>query len=357
MSFDAVIIGAGIVGAACAYELSRAGLRVAVVEERGVGAGATHAGMGHLVLMDDSTPEYALTRLSLDLWRALVPDLPSDCEYRRCGTLWVAATEAELEHAARNPAPRERMSPAELAAIEPNLRPGLAGALFAPDDMAISPPAAARFLLTQSGATLSTTRAISLDDDGLTLADHSCLTAAAIINAAGTAAPQLTPALPIRARKGHIAVAQPGPEFARHQIVELGYLTSAHADALADSVASNVRQNRNGELLIGSSRQYNATTAEPEPAILNRMLARAAAFLPALARTPITRTWTGFRAGTPDGLPLIGLCPGFTRVYAATGHEGLGATTSLATARLLADLLLHRPPAIDPTPYNPARFS
>jgi glycine/D-amino acid oxidase-like deaminating enzyme len=75
--------------------------------------------------------------------------------------------------------------------------------------------------------------------------------------------------------------------------------------------------------------------------------------LPSLARLSVIRTWTGFRAATADRLPLIGACPGRDRVYLATGHEGLGITTSLGTARLVADLIAGRQPAIDPAPYQP----
>ena len=85
------------------------------------------------------------------------------------------------------------------------------------------------------------------------------------------------------------------------------------------------------------------------------MLARAIEYMPALAKLSVIRTWTGFRAATPDKLPLIGACPGRERVYLATGHEGLGITTSLGTARLLADRIAGRQPAIDPTPYEPCQ--
>ena len=75
-----------------------------------------------------------------------------------------------------------------------------------------------------------------------------------------------------------------------------------------------------------------------------------------MVRLSIVRTWTGFRAATDDKLPLIGPYPGHGRVYLATGHEGLGITTSLVTGELITDLVLGRNPAIDPTPYLPARL-
>ena len=79
--YDAVVIGAGIVGAACAWELSRMGMHIAVVERDVIGGGATAAGMGHIVVMDDSPAQLALTRFSQLLWAELSPELPGNVEH------------------------------------------------------------------------------------------------------------------------------------------------------------------------------------------------------------------------------------------------------------------------------------
>lgn len=84
---SAVVIGGGMVGAACADALARRGHRVTLVERACVGGGATAAGMGHLVVMDDSPAQLALTSRSLELWEALAPALPAQAEYRPCGTV------------------------------------------------------------------------------------------------------------------------------------------------------------------------------------------------------------------------------------------------------------------------------
>ena len=113
-AYDVVIVGAGIVGAACADEFARRGLRVAVVDRDTVGSGATAAGMGHIVVMDDSEAQFALTRYSQHLWQQLRQELPDDVEYEQCGTIWVA-TDAGLN---RMPAqtPRARLVDFEMAA-------------------------------------------------------------------------------------------------------------------------------------------------------------------------------------------------------------------------------------------------
>jgi glycine/D-amino acid oxidase-like deaminating enzyme len=364
--YDVLIIGGGIVGAACAYDLAGAALRVGIVEEQAVGSGATSAGMGHLVVLDDSPAQFALSRYSLELWRELASELTPECEYRACGTLWVAADDAELRLAREK---RERfldggvnaelMDAKQVLECEPHLRRGLAGGLLVPGDAAVHPASVARFLVRRSGAQVIARRVVHLKDGQVCLSDGSAVAAAAVINATGTSAGVLTPGLPVRSRKGHIVVAEAAAEFASHQIVELGYVRSTHAEE-GDSVVFNVRQNRNRELLIGASRQYverqHAGDPQVEPAIIERIFARATEYMPELTQARRLRSWTGFRAGTPDGLPLIGRCPGFDGVFAGTGHEGLGATTSLGTARLIADQILGRPSPIERAPYEPARF-
>ncbi len=362
-----LIAGAGIVGAACAYELTNAGLRVAIIDERTPGSGATNAGMGHIVVMGESAAQLGLTRYSAELWRALAPLLPAECGYWECGTLWVAADEKELEIAKAKYSRHkdfgvkcELLDQQQIAETEPNLRAGLAGGLLIVQDAAIQASSAARFLLGEAlrgGAhSVSGKRVVSLSDSGARLSDGSTFSAANFINATGTAASFVTPGLPIRPRKGHILVVDAGLDFARHEVVELGYLNSVRA-AETNSVAFNVRQRTTNELLVGSSRQYDVENGDVDPAILDRMLSRAIEYMPGLASARQITSWAGFRAGTPDGLPLIGRCPGFERVYAATGHEGLGVTSSLATASLLRDEILGYAPALDPTPYSPARFS
>src|SRR5277367_2552299 len=99
MSEDVIVVGAGIVGAACAAELARRGMSVDVVDAGGIGGGATAAGMGHLVVMNDSPAEFALSHFSRGLWLELAPELRERDAFVRCGTLWAADDEVELSAA------------------------------------------------------------------------------------------------------------------------------------------------------------------------------------------------------------------------------------------------------------------
>ncbi len=364
-SYDIVIVGAGIVGAACAAECSSEGLRVAVIEAQVVGGGATAAGMGHIVVVDDSEAQFALTRYSRDLWNALSESLPGDTEFRPSGTIWVAANEEEMIEVRRKQQfYQDRgvtvsvLDAKELATLEPNLRPDFAGGLLVLDDGVIYPPAAARFLLNraqENGAVVYVGRpAVELTGRGIRLSDGSFMEAAMTVNATGSWSQQLTPGIDVRKRKGHLVITDRSPGFVNHQLVELGYLKSAHS-LTTDSVAFNVQPRSTGQVLIGSSRQYDVEDSLIDSSILRAMLNRAQYYMPALSNLSCVRCWTGFRAATPDKLPLIGPAPEQETLYVATGHEGLGITTSLATAKLLVDQILRRRSEIPIEPYLPSR--
>jgi len=364
-AYDVLIVGAGIVGAACANELWHRGLSVAIVGQDIVGDGATAAGMGHIVVMDDSDAQFALTRYSQQLWQGLRSELPDDVEYEQCGTIWVAADEEEMIEVRRKQSyygkrgvPTEVLDAKALQSAEPNLRPGMIGGLFVPEDGVLYPPCAARFLMESAQARGAKLRlgvpVVKIGHGQVRLADSTQISAGIIVNAAGASAADLTPGLEIKKRKGHLVITDRYPGFLRHQLVELGYLKSVHSVS-SDSVAFNVQPRRTGQILIGSSRQYGAEHNEVDNFMLVRMLQRAQEYMPGLGQMSALRTWTGFRAATSDKLPLIGPWTGDKSIFLATGHEGLGITTSLGTARILADQITGTRPGIPIEPYLPSR--
>jgi glycine/D-amino acid oxidase-like deaminating enzyme len=366
-TYDVAIVGAGIVGAACADEFVRRGMRVAIIDRGVVGGGATAAGMGHIVVMDDSEAQFALTRYSQQLWQQLRSELPADVEYEPCGTIWVATDDEEMAEVRRKEdyygqrgVSTEVLDPKGLEMLEPNLRKEMAGGLLVPGDCVLNPPSATQFLIERAhtaGTKIHLGVPVSQIGSGrVRLADGTELSAAIIVNAAGVGASALTPGAGVKKRKGHLAITDRYPGFVRHQLVELGYLKSAHS-ASTDSVAFNVQPRKGGQILVGSSRQYGAEHSEVDDAILTRMLQRAQEFIPKLAELATIRVWTGFRPASPDNLPLIGPWPGDPTLFLATGHEGLGITTSLATARLLVDQVTGRTPAIPVEPYWPSRLT
>lgn len=364
-TFDVAVIGAGIVGAACAASLAREGLHVVIVESKNVASGATAAGMGHIVVMDDSDPQFALTQYSQTLWNELVPELPTLAEFENCGTIWVAADDEEMKEVRRKHGlyssrglNSEILDERSLRNAEPNLREGLAGGLLVRGDSVVYQLFATRYLIEtakQNGSVLRTgRRVLEITDDGVKLDNGERILSKLIVNAAGFAAADLSPGLVIAKRKGHLIITERYPNFVRHQLVELGYLRSAHGTS-SESVAFNVQPRGTGQLLLGSSRQFGAETDEIDHNIVRRMTSRAFEFMAGLRSLSVTRVWTGFRPATPDNLPYIGKLPDSENVYVAAGHEGLGITTSIGTAELITDTILGRETAIPIDPYLPGR--
>ena len=367
-SVDVAIVGGGVVGCACARAAALAGLRVSVYEAGRVGAGATAAGMGHLVTIDDDPAEFALARLSMTLWRAWSGW--NAIERRTTGTLWLAETAKQREAAHAKLArlraaglSAEWLEPDVLHSAEPRLARDLAGGLrVAGDEVAYGPELALRLAadVHAAGGTIEEMRPVAaLRDDGLLLADGRRVAADHVLLAAGCDSVRLWPAdapLPLRPRKGQLAITDRHPGYIRHALVELGYIDSAHGD-VDEAVAFNAQPRASGQVLLGSSRSYRDTRPDIDAALLARMLRRAQRFLPDIASLQMLRCWAGFRPAIADGRPAIGRIPG-TRgnQWVATGHEGLGLTTATGTASVWLDLLLGRVPAIDPAPYAPDRF-
>jgi len=361
---DVIVIGAGVVGAACARELAMAGHGVLVLERDTPAAGVTAAGMGHIVVMDDSPAQLALTALSRGLLTALAPELAPDVEFDQCGTLWIAETDAEFAAARAKLSvldaagvTADMLDADALAEAEPGLRPGLAGALRVPDDGVLYQPALTRWLLSEAaahGARIRTRCGIVRLAAGGVRVGEEMLASGHVIVAAGPESVELLPELPVIPRKGHLAVTSRMPALVRHQLVELGYLRSAHTMS-RESVAFNIQPRRSGQLLIGSSRELAGYDRQVNHALLGAMLERAISFMPAVASLDVLRVWTGCRPATPDKLPLIGPCPERASTWVATGHEGLGITTALGTAALLRCMLGGEPPPMDVSVFDPGR--
>jgi glycine/D-amino acid oxidase-like deaminating enzyme len=364
-----VVVGGGIVGAACALALAREQLRVTIIDADFPGSGTTGVGMGHIVVLDDSPTELTLCARSRDLWGQIVQQLPEDCEDERCGTLWLATSDDELAVARSKREVYRRfgvessvLDEKELAMHEPALRRGLAGALFVPDDRVLYAPAVTRSFVEQASRLGTTvrerTRVISMDGGKVVVRTPTgsveTVMTGAVVNAAGIDAPRLTPGLPIIPRKGHLVITDRYPGLCRSELVELGYLQSAHSLAGA-SIAFNLQPRATGQVLIGSSRELVGERPGINRSLLRAMIRRAIGFVPALAECSAIRAWTGFRPATPDGLPLIGRWEATDGLWIAGGHEGLGITLAPVTAEMIVAGILGRKPALDPTPFSPTR--
>jgi len=365
-TYDVIVVGAGIVGCACARQCAHEGMTVLLIDRDIIAGGTTAAGMGHIVVLDDSDSQFALCSYSRRLWAELAEQIPDELQWEKRGTLWVAAEEEEMELVrqkhesyARHNVQTEILDAHAMRQAEPNLRDGLCGGLRVAEDAVLYPPSAAKWLADDAAAhgtrIMQNTSVQAIDPSGfVVLEDGIRIHAGILINATGCWAQALNSEFTVFNRKGHLVVTNRYPDMIRHQVVELGYLKSAHT-VTSDSVAFNIQPRKEGKLIIGSSRQTGVTDAAVDHDILSRMLKRAFEYIPKLKGIQAMRCWSGFRPATPDKLPLIGPCPDSENIWLATGHEGLGITTSLATGRLIVDTLLGREPEIAIDPYLPSR--
>ncbi|UZE31564.1 NAD(P)/FAD-dependent oxidoreductase [Pseudomonas asplenii] len=357
---NVIVIGAGIVGAACAQALARRGLDVLVLD-----AGlpnATAAGMGHLLVLDDNPAELALSQYSVQRWREHAADLPEPCAYRSNGTLWIAANaeemavaESKYHNLLAHGIACERLNGKALHEHEPHLREGLEGGLLIQGDGILYAPATARWMLETPGIRQRRARVSEIDGNRIRLDNGDWLAADAVVLANGVQADELCPELPIEPKKGHLLITDRYPGRVTHTLVELGYVTSAH-NATGPSTACNIQPRPTGQLFIGASRQFGTRDLTVESWMLAKMLKRAVEYLPGLAHLNAIRAWTGLRAASPDGLPLVGEHPQRRGLWLAVGHEGLGVTTAPGTADLLVAQLFNETPPLAATPYLPQRF-
>ncbi len=359
---DAIVVGAGIIGAACAWRLAQEGFRILLIDNQR--AGATAAGMGHLVCMDDHPAELALSAYSLQLWQQVVGRMPENCAWRGDGTLWVAEQPEEMAIAelkrrrmAEQGVSSELLSAAQMVALEPMLRHGLSGGLRVPGDGIVYAPNVALWLVAEAAGAVTRIHGevTALDEHGVELATGEKLTAPVVVLACGLQVDGLLPQPLLKAKKGHLAITDRYPQRIKHQLVELGYGASAHASD-GTSVAFNVQARPTGQLLIGSSRQFDSIDSALDMPLMAAMLTRAITFLPALSQMNIIRCWTGLRAASADGLPLLGPHPHYPWLWLALGHEGLGVTTALGSAALIVAQIQNHHLPIDDRPYRAARM-
>lgn len=359
---DVIVVGAGIVGAAVASLAAAEGLRVLVVADRTPGDGATAAGMGHLVVLDDDPSELHLSRYSLGLWRAWRDHAAA--EYSPTGTLWIAThaqevAQLEAKHARLQASgiAAHWLEAADIRRCEPSLRADLPAAVRVPGDAVVYAPRVAHAMVAEAcrlhGARLLSASVHRVLPRSVLLNDGRRLDASVVVVAAGLHTRSLLPELPFIGRKGHLAITDRVPLPLSHQVVEIGYGSSAHGGG--DSVAFNVQPRPTGQVLIGSCRQPGRDDSAIDNDMLGRMLQRACHFMPVLVDAPVIRCWTGVRPGTPDGRPYVGRWPLMNDVWVAAGHEGLGITTALGSARIVIDQMLGRALHVDASPFDPAR--
>ncbi|MFF3644191.1 NAD(P)/FAD-dependent oxidoreductase [Streptomyces sp. NPDC002564] len=376
---DLVVVGAGVVGAACAYYAVRAGLHVTVIDRGPVAGGTTGAGEGNLLVSDKAPgPELELALFSARLWQELASELPAHIEYEKKGGLVVASTEPGLAAlrafaAAQAGAGVEaaEVPPDRLTDHEPHLAPGLAGGFHYPQDAQVQPAlAAAHLLRAAAGAGRLTLRlgeevtAVLTGGGGEVRGvrtQRGEVRAPHVLNAAGTWGGQLARLagveLPVLPRRGFVLVTEPLPRVVRHKVYSAEYVADVASGSAALQTSAVVEGTPAGPVLIGASRERVGFDRTLSVEVLRRLAAQAVGLFPVLATVRAIRTYAGFRPYLPDHLPAIGPDPRVPGLLHACGHEGAGIGLAPATGALIAAALTGREMPLAAAPFAPERFA
>jgi len=377
MNADAVVIGAGIVGASCTFFLAQGGLKVTLVERGGIASGTSGSGEGN-ILVSDKEPgaELALAQLGCLAWKALASNLPDDFEFEEKGGVVVAETDAHLSSLTERTAAlcnagvvAHMLTRAELRELEPYLAHDIAGAAYFPQDAQVQPMLASAALVKsarQHGAMLldhTEITAVERDRQGVisaVMTSKGQITTPRLINAAGPWSPQISALvgldLPILPRKGHIVVTEPLPRLVHHKVFEASYSDTVNSSDAALQVASVVEETRGGTILLGSSRQLVGFDPTIEAHVVQAIVRRAVRYFPILASVHALRSYVGFRPFAPDHLPVIGEEPDVPGYYINTGHEGAGIGLGPISGKLLSQLILGQTLDMDIASFRPTRF-
>ncbi|MER7964592.1 NAD(P)/FAD-dependent oxidoreductase [Streptomyces ardesiacus] len=404
MTLKVVVVGAGVVGAACAFHAASAGLDVTVVDRGPVGAGTTSRGEGNVLLSDkEPGPELALARLSRTLWDEAGRELGADTlELEPKGGLVVASTDESLaglrEFAARQEAAGVRAEPVDrVRDLEPHLAPGIPGGVHYPQDAQVQPVLAAAALLraaVRRGARFHTGEVVGAlttrDGDrtplgptplgptplgptshgptshgpapvgpvleglvpggritGVRTAAGEVLPADAVVNAAGTwggeVGRRLGAPVEVLPRRGFVLVTEPLPPMVRHKVYSADYVANVASSDAGLETSCVVEGTRGGTILVGASRERVGFDTTLNTAVVARLAAQACRLFPFLRGVHLMRAYRGFRPYCPDHLPVIGPDPRVPGVVHACGHEGAGIGLAPGTGALVTAHLLGRP--------------
>jgi glycine oxidase len=363
---DAVVVGAGAIGAGCAYELARAGLSVTVVERGDPGAEASGASAGILSVPDASRtdPLATLGRLGRDLYEPLAEALREetgiDIALGRTGHLRLCMTRAEMDDAARRAGdPAEHaagvsvVSLDELRRLEPAASPSALGALYIPRGSWVDNVQLVRALVDageRRGVRYvlgQPVQALARNGDrvtGVRLASAEIVETSAVIVTAGawSGAIQGVPAeLRVRPVKGQILSLDNREALVRHAIFR-------------DDVYLVPRLS--GEVLFGATVEDGVTGKDVTMEGLAWLAKELHDTAPGVGRLRFLRAWAGLRPATDDGQPVIGPWPGVPGLLVAVGHFRSGILQMPATVRIVRDYVTDGRCALPVSALRPDRL-
>jgi glycine/D-amino acid oxidase-like deaminating enzyme len=372
---DAIVIGAGIVGACSALALTNAGLRVLVVDRGSVASGTTGAGEGNILVSDkDPGPELTLALRSRDLWFDLQEDVGDAFELEAKGGVVVArhddsALMALADSQRLNGVTAQRVDSGELHSLEPYLHPALHSGVFYPQDAQCQPMLAAahilRAVISRGGSVVTHAQVKQIHSHGGVVQSVSTtqgdFVAPIVINAAGTWAGEIAALadsyLPIAPRKGFILVTEPTQHYIFHKVYDSDYVANVASSDADLQTSTVVEGTRSGTILIGASRERIGFDGSMNYDIVRTLAAQATSLFPVLRDVNLLRVYRGFRPYAPDHLPVVGEDAEIKGLWHSAGHEGAGIGLAPGSAELITQMITGKSTFMDPAAFAPARFA
>jgi len=372
---DAIVIGAGIVGASSALSLTNAGLKVLVIDRGAVSSGTTGAGEGNILVSDkDPGPELTLALHSRNLWFEMQEDVGDSFELEAKGGVVVARRDdgpliklatVQSHHGVTI----EKCNQSRLHELEPYLHPDISSGVFYPQDAQCQPMLAAahviRTVVQRGGEFISQAKVtrIIVEDGAVAGIEttRGTFKAPIIVNATGTWAGELAELagshLPIAPRKGFILVTEPTKKYIFHKVYDSDYVANVASSDADLQTSTVVEGTRSGTILIGASRERVGFDGSMNYEILRTLAAQATSLFPVLRDVQLLRAYRGFRPYAPDHLPVIGQDAKVKGLWHSAGHEGAGIGLAPGSAALITDAILGRASFMDGAAFSPARFA
>ncbi|CAG0977854.1 sarcosine oxidase, subunit beta [Rhizobiaceae bacterium] len=374
-----VVVGAGIVGAATTYFLSKRGFHVRLIEASAPASAASGAADGAVsVASKRPGPMMTAALRGIALYRELEREGLFAGLFKSRPTVMVAENDSEVEsllgHAAALAGEGMRLRHLEgdalrrrLPGVAPHVR--LAVEVF-DEGHAIGYEIVRRFIAA-SGVPVerdSPVTGLAANDAGTSVA--AALTAGGaveadhfVVAAGGGSAALLGLSEAMRPRKGQLVVTERAPALAASlpgSLMSCRYLLSKDAIRTAGEASGRrfglvIDPLRTGQFLIGGTREDRDDTGNDHDAV-GRLLAGAVRLMPALARLRAIRAFAGVRTAIRDGLPIVGRVPGFDNLFAAAGFEGDGICLGPLMGREVSRLVGGEAADLDIAPFAPGRF-
>lgn len=364
---EVVIVGGGAAGCAVAYHLALAGVKAIIVEQEGVATQASGLSVGGLnPLQGTGIPGHlgplALEsyRMHLNLWSVLNQETGIDCDGRIIALLKVAFGEEDLNELTET---NELFTPVEgfeahwldveeVSHLEPRTGNGIVRGLYASGNAVVDSYKYTSALLKAAeklGAKVHAGSVIGLDRstsrvNGVTLSGET-IYCEQLVLAMGPWARQaerwLDTYIPIDPMKGEfLRLDLPGPPL-EHYISGAG---------------GSLHPKPDGLVWAGTTEEWRGFDKGTTNAAHGSILQRAVKLVPDMAQARLVLHTACLRPVTPDGLPIIGLAPGWDNVYLATGGGRKGILLSTGMGKSLSDLMTEGETQLDISPFSPARF-